>query len=83
MTQQQTYYWLWGETQGRRIALGPYFTDDEARERGRELLGGSFEVVELRTRDLRRATQILKARTLQETQNIDYALQKVRHRPEL
>ena len=81
MTQQQIYYWIWGESQGRKVALGPYDTKEEAQERGSELIGGYFEVVPLSTKDLRRATQILKARTLGETHDLPYALERVKHKP--
>ena len=81
MTQQQTYYWIWGESQGRRIALGPYDTDEEAHEKGAALIGGYFDVVPLNTRDFRKATQMLKARSLGETHNINYALERVKHKP--
>ena len=77
---QHTYWWVWGESQGRRVALGPYNDEDEAREKGKILIGGYFDAVELPTRDITKATQMLKARLLGETHNIPYSLERVRHK---
>ena len=77
---QHFYWWVWGESQGRRVALGPYNDEDEAREKGKILIGGYFDAVELPTRDIAKATQMLKARLLGETHNMPYSLEKVKHK---
>lgn len=76
---QHDFFWIWANYQGRKVVLGPYNDKDEAQEKGSKLINGYFDVVELHTRDLSKATQILKARSLGESHDLGFALRKVRH----
>ena len=79
--QQQVYYWIRGESQGRTVILGWFSTPEEAQAEGAEKIGGYFDVVPLTTKDMRKATQILKAKKLDESHSLPYALERVKHKP--
>ena len=74
------YWWLKTTYEGRPLILGPYGTEQLANEFGFKHFGADFEAYELPTRDKSRATAMIKARILQQTSNLDTALQKVRHK---
>jgi len=65
---------------GRPVVLGPYNSDDEANQIGFGKLGGQFEVIALKTRDVGLATKILKHRRFMETEKLDEALKRARHK---
>lgn len=65
--------------EGKPVILGPYRTEEEASNFGFQRLGSNFETYDLPTRDKARAASMIKARILQQTSNLDTALQKVRH----
>lgn len=61
------------------MALGPYTTEDEARQEGHRLIPGWFDAVELPTSNTATATRMLKARDLQGGGDLGRALRPVRH----
>ena len=65
---------------GRPVVLGPYNDENEANRVGFEKLGGNFEVIPLRTRDVGLATRILKHRRFMQTEQLSEALKRARHK---
>lgn len=80
----QTYYWIKAEHGGKTILILPKgesaLTEDSAYQWGFQKLPHNFEVVGLPTRDISRASRLLKGRRLDETGNIDSALEKYQHK---
>jgi len=76
------YWWVVGRIEtGQSLLLGPYGSEDEARQIGYEKLNGDFTPVQLRTRDRGTATQILRHRKLTlDDQSISESMKDVRHR---
>lgn len=73
---------MWKIHQGQPLRRGPYTTEQEAYQRGFEELGSDFEVVELQTRDPKRARDTLRDLILQRTGNLDLALKRFRNQPQ-
>lgn len=76
------YYWILtvDRVSSRPVILGPYSTEEEANQIGFGKLGGSFEVVPLRTRDVGLATKVLKHRRFMTTDQLSEALKRARHK---
>ena len=76
------YWWVVGKLDtGQSLLLGPYSSEDEARNIGYQKLDGDFMPVQLKTRDRATATQMLRHRKLTvDDEPISDAMQKIRHR---
>ena len=74
--QQMPYYWIIANHNGRPLIIGPKTSEEEAYRLGFEKLGGVFTVEALNTRDKNRAVAILKARKIEQSDNLDIALEK-------
>jgi len=74
------YYWIWTIRNGKLIVLGPYNTREEAESMGYSGMEGNYEIECLKTRDQAKATQVIKAKTLEMTRNLDFSLQRASHR---
>lgn len=59
----RTYYWLItvSPTSAKPLLLGPYGSEQEAQQIGFDKVGGAFDIAALKTRDVGRASQILRA----------------------
>ncbi len=73
------YYTVGQSRDGRTIMIGPEASKEKAYERGFHFFDGIFEVYELPTRDRARATQMLKAKLLEQTGDLTQALRPIRH----
>ena len=73
------YFYIWAEEEGRNVLLGPYDSREEANRAAWQQLNCHFEIVELPSRDRGRATQIMKAKKLEKTQNLSQSLERVQH----
>ena len=75
------YYWIVGvsDTSGRRIIYGNKDTYEEAQKTVASILDAECEIIPLRTRDSRRATQMLRGGVLNETNSVDEALKRFKH----
>ncbi len=74
----QNFYYVFGFTKsGKRISLGPLMTQQEADGKLAELDDG--EVFELKTRDLSKATRIIKAELMSRGEEPDEALKRMLH----
>lgn len=76
---QRTYYWIYGNHNGRLFVLGCKSSEEEANQFGYEKLEIPFDVIGLPTKDRGRATSMIKARVLDNTADIDYSLQRASH----
>lgn len=76
-----TYWYVWGKLDnGQHIALGPFYSEQEAWDLGYSKFPDEFQVVSLRTRSLEIATQMLKGRYLKKGATLEQATKRVRHR---
>jgi hypothetical protein len=77
----KTYYWVAAVTSltGQLVVLGPYDTEEEANQVGFEKVGGTFSVEPLRTKDVGRATRVLKYKRFHQTANLEEALKRAKH----
>ena len=77
-----TYYWVLAvePMSGRPVVLGPYPSEGEANDMGFSKLGTNFEVIPLSTRDVGLATKILKHRRFIETEKLNEAMKRARHK---
>ncbi len=74
------YFYVWGITkEGKKAALGPFYTAQEADQRLAALDDG--EIFELETKDLTKATRIMKAEMMRRGEDADKALERVKHKP--
>jgi len=79
---QRDYWYVTTTVNGRLYILGPYVDEEKALETaGTELGDTDFELVELPTRDRSKATQLMRARVLEETHNLPYAVRRTKHQP--
>lgn len=73
-------WWISTFHNGRLVVLGCYATEEEANQTGFEKLRGEFEAHELMTIDKGKATAMIKAKVLEQTENLDLALKRARHK---
>ena len=74
------YWWLTTTSVGGRfVVLGPYDSEESATEYGWSHLGSDFEVEQLSTRDMSRATRALRKKRFDEVGDLDLALQRIKH----
>ena len=75
------YWWVWAMHEGRPVIFKPpYTTEEEANQYGFRKLGSNFEVLQLDSRDVGRATSTVKRIIFEQTSNLDTALQRARHK---
>lgn len=75
------YWWLTTtSTGGKFVVLGPYDSEESATEYGWSHLGSDFEVEQLSTRDMSKATRMLKKKRLDATRDLEASLQRARHK---
>jgi hypothetical protein len=83
MPVRRRYWWLVGtDTDGTPfLVFGSAVSEQEARQKGLEMLGGvNCEVKELHHRDMGAASHEMKGGTLAESKDIHKALRKLRHK---
>lgn len=75
------YFWIvTSDETGRPYLLPGGETEDQAREKGLEILGGiDFDIRKLKTRNQQMASSMLKGRTLEETHSLKKATRRVGH----
>jgi len=75
------HYWLTGVTEGKTFLIYGGTSEDNARMKGLELLGGiDFQVKGLPTRDMSAASRLLKGGILERSKNIKTATQRLKHK---
>ena len=74
-------WWITTTSQnGKFVVLGPYASEEIASEYGFTKLGNNFDCKWLPTRDMSRATHILKKERFDSIHNLDEALARARHK---
>jgi hypothetical protein len=74
------YWWVWTTREGKPVIFAPpYNSEEEASEYGFQKLGSNFEVTQLNTRDIAKATRSIKRGIFEKTSNLDIALQRAKH----
>ncbi len=74
------HYWLVAESSGKPYLIYGGVTEDQARMRGLELLAGTdFQIKRLPTKNLARASSLLKGSRLEQTHSIKQASQRLGH----
>lgn len=82
MSVERLYYWLVirDPDSGRPILIAGGNTEDEARQKGLEMLANlDFEIKGLRTRNLQRASAMIRGVRLEETHSLRSARQRIGH----
>ena len=80
--ERRKYYWITATDpeSGKPYLVFGGSTEDEARQRGLELLGGiDFQLKPLPTRNLSRASSLLKGNRLEQTHSLQKASEKLGH----
>lgn len=70
---RQTYWWVLGLYEGRRVILGPYNEEAMAEQDAYSKLPGYYEVIPLNTKNVDAARKILRYRVIDQTQDISEA----------
>jgi len=86
MSDHRQYFWLVSKDEGGKTFLifGSDRSEDDARQRGLELLSGAyFEVKQLPTKDLSRASSLLKGNRLERTRSLKEASKRLGHEKSL
>lgn len=74
------YYWLVARDEnGNRYLIYGGETEEEAQQRGFEMLGTRFEIKAFPTKDQNRASSMLKGNILEETSNLKQATKRLKH----
>ena len=86
MSIRRNYFWIVALAQEEGKPDKPYLvfgsdkSEDDARQKGLELLGGTnFEIRKLPTRNLARASSLLKGNRLEQTQSLREAGRRIGH----
>jgi len=75
------YWWITTISDtGRLCIFGPYNDESSANEYGFAHFGTNFEIEQLDTKDMNRATRILKKKRYDSIRNLDIALQRAKHK---
>jgi ribosomal protein L16/L10AE len=74
------YYWAYAIYQGRLLIDGWYADEQQAYEFARRRIPVKFEVIALNTYNRQSATQKIKHEVLEQTGDIDFALQRAKHK---
>ena len=83
---RKTYYFVVAKKQDRPIILGPYDSEEEARNLAwRKLQGVVWDIVESTSKDASKITQSNKYKALEETdltgeEALDYATKRAKHK---
>lgn len=74
------YYWAYAIYQGKLLIDGWYIDEQQAYSFASRRMPVRFEVICLKTKDRGKATQTIKHQVLEQTQDIDFALQRAKHK---
>tara|TARA_Y100000310_G_scaffold166912_2_gene166628 strand:+ start:7029 stop:7328 length:300 start_codon:yes stop_codon:yes gene_type:complete len=85
MVDKHYYYWITAtDSTGKPYLIYGGMTEDEGRQKGLEMLGGvDFELKRLPTRNMQRASSMLKGGRLEKTHSLKEAGRRVGHNKSL
>lgn len=73
------YYYIVTTVNGKLYLLGPYTTEEKALDVADEEVDTEFEIIGLPTRNRTKATQMVRARVLDQTHNITHSVERMKH----
>lgn len=76
---RDNYYWVTAVHNGRTVLLGAFSTEEEADRIGYRKISGHYDVIMLPTKDSGKASQLIKARKLHNSANLEDSMQRLRH----
>ena len=78
---ERQYYWLVAkDEEGKTVLIFGSESESEARQKGLEMLGGlNFDIRRLPTRNLSRASSLLKGNRLERTHDLKEATKRLSH----
>ncbi len=82
MSSHRYYYWISArdETGKRYLIFGSDKSEDDARQKGLEMLGGvDFVIRRLPTRDLSTASSMIRGKRLEKTHSLKLASKRIGH----
>ena len=76
------WYWVASTAAGKTILLSPaQMSESLARTYAQKMLGGNlYEIVELHTKDQTQATRAYRAKLLEKTKDIPFAISRMSHK---
>lgn len=77
----ETHYWIYVDSyEGKPfLAYGSSNSYAEAERKGYELLPCMFEIIELPTREITKASRMIRYRRLEETRDLTDSFRNIRH----
>ncbi len=82
MARSWYYVVAWPKGQNHMVVLGPFDDESTASSTGMTKLTVPYETIELPTKDRNRATRMCKSKYLQQSADLDGALQTAQHKTE-
>lgn len=79
MPQQRDFYWIVAELDGKQVLIYGGPDEKSATEKGYQELDCYFEVRKFNTRDIQKASQMLKGEKLTESQDLGASLERLKH----
>jgi len=79
-THRKYYYWLTKTIDGKLHLIWGGETEEEAQQRGLELLGAEFGIKRLPTRSQQLASSYIRGRVLEDTQDLRVATRRLKHK---
>jgi hypothetical protein len=78
---QKRYYWIVArdETGKTYLVFGSDQSEELARQKGLEMVGTDFEIKDLPTRDMGRASSMMRGNKLEKTHSLKKASQRIGH----
>ncbi len=81
MTDRKYHFWIVAKSEGKPYLIyGSPNSEEEARSKGLEMLGGmDFEIKRLPTRDLAKASSMVRGVRLEDTHSLKEASKRIGH----
>lgn len=76
---KQPYYYIWAVVNGRLFVDGGYDSENEAIHFGAQKIRSYFDVEKLNTKDLNRATRIIRHKYLDKTGDLVTTMKRAKH----
>jgi hypothetical protein len=74
------YYWIVVNKNGKNIVIGCKSSEQEAEQFAYQKTSESYKIIPLKTRNLDAAIRMMKGKILNDTSNLDVALQKFKRK---
>ena len=77
---RQIYYYVWALIDGKLFVDGAFETAERAYALGYEKIKQYFEVITLNTKDMNKATQVIRHSYLEQSGNMEAVTQRAKHK---